>query len=314
VKLTASGAWTVNQYVYVTGLVGTTEGNGAWQVSATDGSTYIVLSGSAYANAYVSGGTIYAPTLATFTADVNGTGSNALANTVTHPITSLIGVSVSNVGPWLGQNIEGNASVAKRCGLKLQAISPNGPSGAYLYMALTAITLAPTLSPPQTLSSAIISAVNTSSAGQVTVTMANSGGVVSANDVAVVDAVFQAYCVPISVTVTPQSCTTLGVTVVVTIYVPKANVAAALPVVQVAVAAYILAVPVGGLNDPGGASNVVPIQGFNAAISAACSTASIPVQDIASTLNGSASNLAVGTTQKPLFSNAATFVPTVVGY
>ena len=319
VQLAATGTWTVGQVISVLGVTGTVEANGAWIVSATDGSTYVTLTGSTYANAWVSGGTIYSPTTAIFTATASGTGSAANAlNVVTHPVTSLIGVTVGNYVLWGATNTEGNASLANRCALKLQSISPNGPKGAYAYFALSAITIAPTLTPAYSLSSAITRALITSSSGTVTGYLANANGVVSTSDVAAVNAVWAAYCVPVSVTATPLSATALDVTVLCTLYVPLAQATTSTSnVVVAAVVAYFAAFPIGGVNDPSGPSNILPIDGLMGSIIAACTAATITVQDITMTLNDTATNLTVGATQVCIFYNAATFAAsglTLKGY
>lgn len=324
VKLSATGAWTVGQIVFVAGVGGTVEANGAWSISATDGSTYLTLAGSVYAIAWTTGGLIYAPTLATFQATTSGTGSNASAHQVNHPVTSLVGVTVDNYAAWTGSNTEGNASVASRCRLKLQSLSPNGPRGAYQFFALTAITLAPTLVPAKTVSSPITRALVTSSGGIVTVTIANSAGGPSTgtgSDTEAVDAVIQAYAVPLSVTETTQAATNLDVTVLATIWVPMAYTSIVGPVVQLAVNTYLQNVPPGGLSDPSGASNIIPIEGVRGAIQVACAAVAIPVQDLTVTLNAAGANLSVPLTPTPnvpIFNNIATFIAgtdlTVVGY
>jgi hypothetical protein len=316
VKLTASGAWTIGQVVFVNAVGGTVESNGAWTISATDGSTYLVLSGSVYANAWTGGGTIYTPTQATCAADVAGTSSNATTpNAVTHPITSLIGVSIGNYAQWLGSNTEGNASVVNRCQLKLASLNPNGVKGAYAYFALTAITLGPTLNPPVTVSSAIISASVTSLNGVVTVTLANAAGPPSAADVIAVDTVIQSFADPIGVSEYTQACSVTDITITVSITVPNNFTTIATPVIQTAVQTYFGMLPVGGITDVETGTNVVPIGGVSAAIAAACSSAQIPVRDLSVTLNNAYASIVLSDSYHWAdCTNAYTFIPTVYGY
>ena len=74
----------------------------------------------------------------TFAADVAGTGSNSAAGTITNLITSVVGVTCTNPSAFNAGNYESNTALAARCRLKVQAISSNGPKGAYQFFALTA--------------------------------------------------------------------------------------------------------------------------------------------------------------------------------
>lgn len=302
--------------VFIAGVGGNTNANGAWPITVTGGSTY-TLDGSAGNAGYTSGGNEYTPTLANFTADTQGTASDASAHTVNHAVTSLIGVSVDNYAAWNGTDTEGNASLANRCLLKLQSLSPNGPKGAYLFFALSAITLGPTLNPPVSLSTAITRAYVTSSAGVVTVTIANVNGAPSTPDLNATDAVIQAYCVPVSVTETTQKATNRNITVLASIYVPSQFTSTVGPIVRLAVDTYLKAVNVGGVTGP--SANIVPVEGVRAAIEVACASALITVNDLTVTLNGGGDVTLslVPTPEVPVFANYSTFVPgsdlTVVG-
>jgi hypothetical protein len=53
----STASFATNDIVVVTGLVGTTEGNGTWQITVVD-STHVALIGSVFVNTYVSGGTV----------------------------------------------------------------------------------------------------------------------------------------------------------------------------------------------------------------------------------------------------------------
>lgn len=59
VRLTVSGTsgWTTGDYKTISAVTGTTEANGTWPIVVVDG-THIDLTGSAYANAWVSGGIV----------------------------------------------------------------------------------------------------------------------------------------------------------------------------------------------------------------------------------------------------------------
>ncbi len=59
VKLTVSSStgWATNDIKVVSGITGTTEANGRWKITVSD-ATHIVLQGSTFSNAYVSGGIV----------------------------------------------------------------------------------------------------------------------------------------------------------------------------------------------------------------------------------------------------------------
>jgi len=67
-----------------------------------------------------------------------GRAATALPGTVTTLSTSLIGVTVTNSAAIVGSDEESDSSLRERCLAKLGALSPNGPSDAYLYLARSA--------------------------------------------------------------------------------------------------------------------------------------------------------------------------------
>jgi hypothetical protein len=71
-------------------------------------------------------------------ADAVGPAGNASSNTITQPVTSLVGVTITNPNALTGSNYETNVALAARCRLKLGALSPNGPKAAYAFVALSA--------------------------------------------------------------------------------------------------------------------------------------------------------------------------------
>lgn len=91
--------------------------------------------------AFNGGGNVYLCTTANMQADVIGVPGNSGPGAVTNAITSSPNVLISNIVPWNGTNYESNASAASRAVLSLAAASPNGPSQAYEYFALSAQSL-----------------------------------------------------------------------------------------------------------------------------------------------------------------------------
>lgn len=134
-------------YIVISPTSGITGLNGIFAIvtSATSNAFQIAVGSS---GTYTSGGTIYAPTVATMTADKTGIGSNAAPGTVTVPITANAGTVLGNVVGWSGSNWESNGSLAQRCVDSLAAASPNGPSQAYKYFAETAAQFFTQVSPP----------------------------------------------------------------------------------------------------------------------------------------------------------------------
>ncbi len=290
--------------VFITGVTGTTEANGAWYVTRVDANNF-TLDGSTFSNAWVSGGTVYAPDVATFTADTAGTASNANPRDVTVSVTSLIGVSVENINAWIGADTEGNIALAARCRLKLQALAIGGTGGQITYYSLIAQEIAPTLTPPLVISAPItrvlVQLITTT--GQVYVTAANSAGGISGSfsgltgDVGALWYVLAAKVGITSYTIITQGAANHTITVAVTVYLPAVyNTATNVTLFTTAILRYFRALPVGGVTLPGGTSpntNVVPFEGVIGSVFAAAAQASIPLAlgDVEGTLDGGTSNV-----------------------
>lgn len=170
---------TSSNIVQLAGVAGNTAANGIFAITVVD-STHFILNGSTGNGAYTSGGTVNVCTTATIVADLAGTVGTSAPNAITNPTTVLSGVTVSNPASLVGTNWESNTSVAARCRLKLQSLSPNGPSGAYKYFALSAALLLAAQTPAVTLSAPITRALvqTSASTGIVTTTVASSSGTV----------------------------------------------------------------------------------------------------------------------------------------
>lgn len=306
IKLTFSAAHgrTTGDAVWIAGVLGTTEANGPWYCTVVD-ATHITLDGSTFVNAYVSGGLGYLPTVATFTADVGGSASNSVdsngdlnIHTITTPVTSLIGVSVSNLEIFEGSDTESNTAYADRCELKLQAITTDGASGAYKYYALSATEFAPLLSTPLTVSSRITRAlvVGDKLTGHTIVFIANASGAPSTDDRNAVDAVIQAYATPVAHTTETQRATEVTVAAVFEVYLPAAYATADTKSAMVAACqAYVRTLDIGGLSDPGlDFTNVLPIADIlGATVFEVAQARSIPVANATCTLNGGTVNISL---------------------
>lgn len=178
--------------VYVAGVVGVTGINGSFFTITVTSTTAFQLQNSTLSGAWSSGGTAYLATVATFQADVLGPGSTSSAATITQAVTTNIGTFVSNAAALVGANWESNTALAARCRLRLQALSPNGPKGAYQYFALTASQLLLAETPPVTLRGGPITqvlVVTDPLTGIVTTTLANTSPAALTLNAAVVEGV-----------------------------------------------------------------------------------------------------------------------------
>lgn len=263
VKLTTSAAHglVANDIVFVTGVLGTTEANGCWAVHSVPTTTTLTLEGSAFVNAYTSGGAVYLPTTATFTADEGGSASssydslgNIAVNTITTAVTSLLDVQVSNLDAFTGTDIESNVALAKRAKLRLRSLSTNGASGAYEYYALSATIYAPLLTPSATVSTPITRVVVSEAWGIAHVWLANAAGAPGTEDVTVVDDVLQLFARPAGITLFTLGASEVTIALVATVYarsqfVTDANKAILIAALQ----KYFRELDIGGYTDPGGA-------------------------------------------------------------
>lgn len=84
-------------------------------------------------------------TTALFQCDTVGSSGTTGPNTITQPVTSLIGITCTNPSGAVGNDPEPNVRLVNRCRLSIQARSPNAPKGAYMYAALTAFQTLQTL-------------------------------------------------------------------------------------------------------------------------------------------------------------------------
>jgi hypothetical protein len=159
----------------ITGLAGVFA-----QVSAVTTTTFLV--GVVTSGTYTSGGAVYTCTVATMIADLIGIGSNAGPGLVTTTITQNANVFASNLVGWSGANWESNPALAGRCVLSLAARSPDGPSQAYEYFALTAAQILAAETPPVALAAGPITQAaefSTPGTGIVTTVVASASPVSS---------------------------------------------------------------------------------------------------------------------------------------
>lgn len=180
VTTSASHGLSTGDVVQVAGVLGNTAANGIYSVVYVSATTF-QLSGSVGNGSYSSGGTVNVCTTGTFAADVAGNGGSSAARTITETVTSIDGITCTNLAALFGSNWESNTALAARCRLRLQSLSPNGPHGAYEYFALSAIDILAAYDPAVILSQAVTRTLVQSSVltGIVTLTVANADGAVS---------------------------------------------------------------------------------------------------------------------------------------
>ncbi len=187
IKVTTVGAHgrATGDYVTIAGVVGNTAANGTWQITVVD-ATNFTLNGSTGNGAYASGGTINLAQAVAVSADVAGAAGTSAPGTITVTTTTNVGVTVTNLVSLTGSAAESNAALVARCRAKLGSLSPNGPSGAYKYFALTSSQLlgktSDATATPVTLAGGAITRALVQAnkvTGTVTTYVANAGGVVS---------------------------------------------------------------------------------------------------------------------------------------
>ena len=286
-----------------------------WTITVTS-TTAFTLNGSQFSGTYTSGGLGYIPTIAAFEADAAGSESNSVSpvagsvpvfNTITQPVTSLVGVTVGNTTPFVGSDTESNTALAARCRLKLQSLSSGGLTGLYEYLVLNAQTYAPqvtqefapfgqyavTLNPTRVTVSANL--------GLMTVTFTNAVASVSANDLDAVAAILRAYTPYPIIPFVSQAAPVQNVAVVVTVWCPSTQATTTNnQIIANAITNFFSTVPIGGLilQQVNGypPANIIPVNSVLDAIYTACAQNGIVTTDVLVLLNGLPTDLVMSGT------------------
>lgn len=181
----ADGVYNVQRIAatYATGTINVVASSSAAGGTFQPG-TYHVANGSGktFSNTQAFTVTPSSTTPITIAADIAGSSSNSATGGITTTVTSLVGVTVTNPQSINGSDAESNAALVTRCRQKLQALSPNGPKGAYAYFALAASQLrAAATGNPSAITSPITRALVTvaPTTGIVTLYVASANGTVS---------------------------------------------------------------------------------------------------------------------------------------
>lgn len=142
--------------VYLLGILGVNGLAGVFaQVVTTPTPTTFTIAVST-SGAWSGGGQVYLCTIGQMQADARGLDSNAAPGEITTTITQNAGVVCKNLTAWGASNYESNTAYVARTRLSLAAKSPNGPSQAYAYFALTAQQILANETPPVTLTNGAI--------------------------------------------------------------------------------------------------------------------------------------------------------------
>lgn len=153
----------------------------------------IVVSNSATGKSYYNTETITigasSALIAAFAAYEIGADSTAVPGAIDTLETTLIGVTVANTAPLIGQDLEAAENVRTRCRAKLDSLSPNGSAKAYDYVART----------PSLVSGRVITrtqVIAESDTGDVTIYLADDDGAVSSGVADDVEAGILRWCTP----------------------------------------------------------------------------------------------------------------------
>lgn len=188
-------------------------------------------------------------------AEESGSDSNALAGEIDTLVTTLLGVTVTNADPLVGTDGEEGSELRERCRDALGALSPNGASSAYEYVARTTLR-----ADDSTVDINRVRVSGDTATGVVTVTLAAPGGVPIGGDVTLVNAAIQATVVPVSVTayVAAASGTNFAIEYEAWVADDAAESNGEIEgAVEAALAAYFRAAPIGGHRvTPGGTGTI----------------------------------------------------------
>lgn len=172
--------------------------------------------GKTYHN--TSGGTLDSGPGTTLTvsveADEAGADSSADAGEIDEMVTALVGVTCTNAVAAVGNDSQSPATTVEQCRDKLDSLSPNGPKGAYSYVARN----------PELAGTAAVQRVRVygdSDTGDVTVYLASSSGGVTEPDRVLVEDAILSWATPICITPTVLAATNVTVNITYELWVYK---------------------------------------------------------------------------------------------
>lgn len=181
-----------------------------------------------------------------------GTGSIAQATEIDTIVSTMVGVTCSNASAALASDEETDTQLRARCDARLDSLSPNGPAGAYLYVAMTAVSSLTGASLGVTrVTTSVDSATSTVSVYVATASGAVTGTVGSAGTALDdVNNAIQTQCVPLGVTANVYSAIEHELDPEYTIWVSSSagytTDKDVTNLVDAALAAYCATIPIGG--------------------------------------------------------------------
>ncbi len=185
-----------------------------------------------------------------------GTDSNAAAGQIDTLQTVLLGVTVTNPTALVGTDPETDTELRERCLAKTGVLSPNGPSDAYRFLALSAtkddgttVNVTRVTTTPD--GEGNVSVVVGSATGPVTGTIGDTS-----TDLGAADEAIQTQAVPLAVTATTTSAEALGIPISYSIWLKSTiglTASEVTTLIESALATYVSGLPIGGLRKvPGG--------------------------------------------------------------
>ncbi len=143
----------------------------------------------------------------TFKADEVGADSNAAPGTITALVSSIVGLSITNVESVIGTDKETTEHLVTRARSSLGAFSPNGPKDAYNYVATTPLlpdgTALSNTSTPITRTRTVVDEAT----GELAVYCATAAGAPSGGDVTIVQGAINSHAEPWGTTATAIAAT-----------------------------------------------------------------------------------------------------------
>lgn len=229
--------------------------------------------------------------------------------TITNLVKPLTDVTCTNTASLVGADAESNSALLVRDQAKLGALSPNGPSQAYYFVATSILDAAQPFY-NAALTEPITRVLVVSTPARTATYLANAAGPPSAPDVVIINAAIQAWAVPLGITATVAAAGSTTQAVTSTVYVPAAA-GLVTPAVQNAVAAalaaYFEALPIGGITDA--TTNVIPVGGLRGVIYQAIAALSPSYSaKMSVTLATPSVDVAVATTNVPVLGAVTTTV------
>lgn len=147
-----------------------------------------------------------------FTADEEGSDSNAAIGEIDDIVSGDLGVTITNTTACIGTDEESDASIVAGCRAKLGSLSAAGPAKAYEYVALASALTGDT-------ESTRVRVYPDSDTNDVVVYLAGDAGGVSGTAVTAVEEALVEWAVPLTTAVTVASATAVPVAVTYTLYV-----------------------------------------------------------------------------------------------